>query len=50
MTIRGGFMSVATKFSVHTAEYWDFKDAKKDDIHSIAHYPATMVAPKIAFY
>ncbi len=38
-------MSVATKFSVHTAEYWDFKDAKKDDIHSIAHYPATMVAP-----
>lgn len=38
-------MSVATKFNVHAAEYWDFKDAKKDDIHSIAHYPATMVAP-----
>ena len=38
-------MSVAEKLDAHCSEYWDFKDVKVEGIHSIANYPAPMVAP-----
>lgn len=38
-------MNLAAVFNSYSDEYWDFKDAKNDGIHSIANYPAPMVAP-----
>lgn len=38
-------MNLATALNSYSDEYWDFKDAKNDGIHSIANYPAPMVAP-----
>lgn len=38
-------MSLATALTSYADDYWDFRDAKNDGIHSIANYPATMVAP-----
>lgn len=38
-------MNLATVLNSYSDEYWDFKDAKNDGIHSIANYPAPMVAP-----
>lgn len=38
-------MSLAAILTSYGNEYWDFKDAKNDGIHSIAKYPAPMVAP-----
>lgn len=38
-------MNLANVLNSYSDEYWDFKDAKNDGIHSIANYPAPMVAP-----
>lgn len=38
-------MNLAAVLNSYSDEYWDFKDAKNDGIHSIANYPAAMVAP-----
>ncbi len=38
-------MSFADSLASYNDNYWDFKDAKNDGIHSIANYPAPMVAP-----
>ncbi|GLI46245.1 DNA adenine methylase [Methanoculleus bourgensis] len=38
-------MTLATMLNSYSDEYWDFKDAKNDGIHSITNYPAPMVAP-----
>lgn len=38
-------MSIAERLDSHCSEYWDFKDTKVEGIHSIANYPAPMVAP-----
>jgi len=38
-------MTLATILNSYSDEYWDFKDAKNDGIHSITNYPAPMVAP-----
>ena len=38
-------MNLAAVLNSYSDEYWDFKDAKNDGIHSIANYPAPMVAP-----
>jgi len=38
-------MNLATVLDSYSDEYWDFKDVKNDGIHSIANYPAPMVAP-----
>lgn len=38
-------MNLATVLNSYSDEYWDFKDVKNDGIHSIASYPAPMVAP-----
>ena len=37
-------MSFLTSIASYTDNYWDFRDAKNDGIHSIASYPAPMVA------
>ena len=37
-------MSFSSEISAYTDSYWDFKDAKNSGIHSIANYPAPMVA------
>lgn len=38
-------MSLASILDSYSDEYWDFRNAKNDGIHSIANYPAPMVAP-----
>lgn len=38
-------MSLAAILTSYDNDYWDFKDAKNEGIHSIANYPAPMVAP-----
>lgn len=38
-------MNIANLLNSYSDEYWDFKDARNEGIHSIAHYPAPMVAP-----
>lgn len=37
-------MSFSTAIASYSDSYWDFKGAKNDGIHSIANYPAPMVA------
>lgn len=38
-------MNLASVLNLYSDGYWDFKDVKNDGIHSIASYPAPMVAP-----
>lgn len=37
-------MSFSAAIASYSENYWDFKDAKNEGIHSIANYPAPMVA------
>ena len=37
-------MSFTNAIASYNDSYWDFKDAKNEGIHSIANYPAPMVA------
>lgn len=38
-------MSLVEILNSYNDEYWDFKTSKNEGIHSIANYPAAMVAP-----
>lgn len=38
-------MSLAQILASYSKNYWDFEKAKRDGIHKIANYPASMVAP-----
>lgn len=42
--IEGMSMSFTNAIASYNDSYWDFKDAKNEGIHSIANYPAPMVA------
>ena len=42
--IEGMDMSFSAAIASYSDSYWDFKDARNDGIHSIANYPAPMVA------
>ncbi len=37
-------MRLSEEIAVCSEDYWDFKSVKNDGIHTIAHYPAPMVA------
>lgn len=38
-------MELLNTLNLYSEDYWDFEDVKNDGIHSIASYPAPMVAP-----
>lgn len=38
-------MSLVDILNTYKDEYWDFKSSKNEGIHSVANYPAAMVAP-----